>query len=98
MALPGKLRITTICLHISAAVYVLIGLGCFVLFATLSQDEIGPFGWVLGLIMGLFSTAIALAIEGVVWGLRKLKYWAWIVGIVVCCLYIPGLFEVDPRD
>lgn len=44
-------------------------------------------------LVGLALVASAIGVEIVVWGLRKLDYWAWIAGIVICGLLIVSGFS-----
>jgi hypothetical protein len=101
--MPGRLNITIVCLHISAALYVLLGIGFGIFFAFVSTQSISsdpsltsvqPLGIFLGVFTLIFSLLLAVGVEVIVWGLRKLKYWAWIAGIVVCALYITSAFVV----
>lgn len=44
-------------------------------------------------IFGLGFLAVAVGVEVVVWGLKKLEYWAWVVGIVICGMLIVSVFS-----
>ncbi|NJN59278.1 MAG: hypothetical protein HC879_18150 [Leptolyngbyaceae cyanobacterium SL_5_9] len=99
----GRLGITIVCFHISAALYVLLGIGLAIFFGFIatqpaSPEEysiaVQPLGIFLGVFTLIFSFLLAAGVEVVVWGLRKLKYWAWIVGIVICALYITSAFVI----
>jgi hypothetical protein len=92
--MPERLIITVVCLHISAALYVLSGLMALVLFINLPIPD--PDFPALAFGIGLFVLCLVLAIgvEITIWGLRKLKYWAWIMALVLCGLYIPSLFFI----
>jgi hypothetical protein len=95
--MPGKLRMTVICFHISAVLYVVLGILLLVIFASfpLSDLQIPNRFWLTyGIISCLLCIALAIGVEIVVWGLTKLKYWAWIVGIMICGLYVTSLFII----
>lgn len=103
--MPGRLGITIVCLHISAALYVLLGIGfaLFIGFFTSSEymmsDPSATAGTqfaavFVGVVIFALFLLLAVGVEVVVWGLKKLRYWAWIVGIVVCALYITSAFVI----
>lgn len=103
--MPGRLSITVVCLHISAALYVLLGIGFafFLGFYSFSQfaladpsvSSVSQFGGIfLSVLIFVLFLLLAVGVEVVVWGLRKLKYWAWIVGIVICALYVTSAFVI----
>jgi hypothetical protein len=78
-----------VCLHISAVLYLLIGLLMFPLLMALDKSgEATP----IALFLLLFCLAMVAGIEAVVYGLRLRKFWAWVTGIVIFGLYVPSLF------
>ena len=89
MAKQHKIGLATICLHISAALYVMVGLVLFPLF--LSDDETS-LGFPFAVVMLLLCLALASGIEFVIYGLRRRKFWAWVAGLCIFGLYVPSLF------
>jgi thiol:disulfide interchange protein len=88
--MKDRTALTIACLHISAALYCLLGISLFLLSRTADRSEsLGP-----GLVAFLLVLTLALAfgVELLVTGLKKRRSWAWIVGLIVCGLYIPSLF------
>lgn len=89
MAKRHKIGLATISLHISAALYVIVGLLLFPLF--MSDDETG-LGLSFAIVMLLLCLALASGIEFVVFGLHRRKFWAWVVGLCIFGIYTPSLF------
>jgi Ca2+/Na+ antiporter len=87
---------TIVCFHISTVLYVLLGIGFLAIFATVPLDPELPrsFGPIFGVVTFVLCLVFAAGVEVVVWGLKKLKYWAWITGIVTCAFYISSIFIV----
>lgn len=78
-----------VCLHISAGLYLLLGLLAVPLFVADDPDGIGrPFA------VGLFVCCLALiaGIEFVAYGLSRRKFWAWVAGVCIFAIYAPSLF------
>src|SRR5438874_3351515 len=88
--MKDQTSLTIICLHISAAVYVLIGVFLLLLPRMMEPGE--GYGAGLAFFLLLFSLGVAVGVELLVVGLRKRKFWAWIVGIIVTGIYVPSLF------
>ena len=84
-----KIGLATICLHISAGLYVIVGLVLFPVF--MSDDETG-LGLLFAVVTLLLCLALASGIEFVVYGLRRRKFWAWVAGLCIFGLYVPSLF------
>ena len=89
---PPRLSLTLVCLHISAVLYVLVGLGYGVFLAFYAPDMSRAVGIGVGVFCALFSLALAFGVELVVRGLKRRQYWAWITGIIVCGLYLSSCF------
>jgi hypothetical protein len=84
-----RIGFATTCLHISAAIYV--GLG---LLAPLVVSP-GPGGAVGRSVAGVFfivCMAMAVGIEFVVASLHRRRFWAWVVGLCIFALYASSLF------
>ena len=89
MAKRHKIGLATVSLHISAALYVIVGLLLFALF--MSDDERG-LGLPFAVVILLLCIALATGIEFVVYGLHRRKFWAWVTGLCIFGLYVPSLF------
>lgn len=83
-SMPHRITLAIVCLHISAAIYALIG-------GLLFFDELDDLPW-LATLMLVGCLLLAAGIEVVVWGLKRRKFWAWIAGICLFGLYVPSLF------
>lgn len=81
--MPRSLKIATICLHLSAVLYLLLGV---YLLVTPS------FGTFTSVFLGIFSVILAILVEVIVKGLNSVKRWAWIAALILFCLYVPSLF------
>jgi hypothetical protein len=89
VAKQHKIRLATVCLHISAALYVIVGLVLFPLF--ISDNETG-LGLPFAVVTLLLCLALASGIEFVIYGLHRRKFWAWVAGLCIFGLYVPSLF------
>jgi len=87
--MPHRIGVAIGCLHISAVLYLLIGMLMFLLLVAV--DESGG-GTPVAMLLLLFCLAMAVGIELVVSGLRRRKFWAWVAGIILFGLYVPSLF------
>jgi hypothetical protein len=84
-----KIGLTIVCLHISAVLYLLIGVLVLLLFSGEGEAGVGlPFA--IG--MFIFCLALVAGIEFVVYGLHQRKFWAWAAGLCICGMYVPSLF------
>ncbi|MEQ1905862.1 MAG: hypothetical protein ABL888_16860 [Pirellulaceae bacterium] len=89
MAQQHRIGLATACLHISAALYVIVGLLMFPLFML---DDLTRLGLPLAVAGLLFCLALVVGIEFVVNGLRRRKFWAWVAGLCIFGVYLPSLF------
>ena len=89
MAKRHKIGLATVTLHISAVLYVIVGLLLFPLFMSEEKTGLGLLFAVVGLILCL---ALAFGIEFVVYGLHRRKFWAWVAGLCIFSLYVSSLF------
>lgn len=89
--MPHKIGLAITCLHISAAIYLLIGIavGLFgVAFRAEMESQDFVLVWtLLGIVVGFIAV-----IEVTAWGLQQRKFWAWVVGLIIFALYVPSLF------
>ena len=82
-----KIGLATVCLHISAVLYLIIGLLGFPLF--MADDGVGlPFA----IALLIFCLVLIAGIEIVVYGLHRRKFWAWVAGLCIFGVYVPSLF------
>lgn len=86
--MPHKIHFATVSLHISAAMYLLIGLAMFPLVDAGKLEYGQQFAWALF----AFCLVLILGIEIVAVGLRRRRYWAWIAGICIFGMYASSLF------
>ena len=84
-----KIGLTIVSLHISAALYVIVGVLMLLLFS--GEDETG-LGLPLAIGMCVLCLALAAGVEVVVFGLHQRKFWAWVAGLCICGTYVPSLF------
>lgn len=102
LEMPRSLKPALICLHISTALYVLVGiifafLGVAGLFgvAPPSQDPVEKYMlWGFLFLFVFISLGMAIFIEIVCKHLKQGKYWAWIAALILFGLYVPSLFIV----
>jgi hypothetical protein len=81
-----KLGLATACLHVSAVLYLIVGIWLLVIVA---DTDVGlPVGVALLVVcLGLIA-----GIELVVSGLGRRRFWAWVAGLCIFGLYVPSLF------
>ena len=89
-----RIKMATVCLHISAVLYVLISIGsiAFILFFPMEEVEEKVLFFVMFIFMAVFCLVLAAGIEVVVWAIKRRKFWSWVTGLVIFGLYIPSLF------
>lgn len=87
-SMKDRLGVAAICLHISAVIYVIVGLALLGYFLWPQPTGMPP---EVGLICCIIFLALAFGIEVVARGLRRRKYWAWVAGVCICTLYLPTL-------
>ena len=88
--MKDRTTLTIICLHISAAAYVLFGVFLLLLPRLVETSEGYSSG--LAVFLLLFCLALAVGVEFLVLGLRRRRFWAWIAGLIVSGIYVPSLF------
>ena len=84
-----RIGLAVVCLHISAVLYLLVGLLMFPLF--LADDHTG-IGLPLAVGMFVFCLALIAGVEFVAFGLGRRKFWAWVAGLCIFGTYAPSLF------
>lgn len=84
--MPHRIGLAIASLHISAALYALIA-GLFVILCCQSDVDLP-----ITILMGGFCLALTLGLELIVLGLRRRRFWAWLVGLCVFAIYVPSLF------
>jgi hypothetical protein len=93
--MKNRVAIALVCLHISAVIYLILGLGCLVLFRVTGfyqEDGDRVLAVVFAVVMLTVCVALAIGIEAVAFGLRRRKFWAWVAGLCIFGLYVPSLF------
>lgn len=91
----SKIGYATVSLQISATIYLILGL-IFIFFmpnliagSPALQEEIHS--WIAPVFGGFFFS-IAVLIQFLVRGLKRRRFWAWILGLCVFCVYLPSAF------
>ncbi len=84
-----RIGMAIVCLHISAVLYLLVGLLMFPLL--LSNDEME---YRLDIAVGMFVFCLVLiaGIEVVVYGLHRRRFWAWVAGLCIFGIYASSIF------
>jgi hypothetical protein len=85
-----KIGLATVCLHVSALLYLIVGLLAFPLF--MADDHAADMGLFLAVALLIFCLVLIAGIEIVVYGLHRRKFWAWVAGLCIFGLYVPSLF------
>ena len=84
---PNRIWLAQACLHVSTGLYVLLGIGCFLLPSWLPEVSAPGFYFI-----GVFSLGVSGGVEVVAWAIRRRKYWGWIAGLCGFGMYTPSLF------
>ena len=81
-------------LHISAVLYVLLGLILPTVLSSdsASQHNAGAVGAIFGIFIAAFCMVLAAGVEVVAYGIHKRRFWGWIAGLIVFGIYTPSLF------
>jgi len=92
--LEHRIKLATICLHISVVLYLLIAIGAVVFCVFFPADDVeeAVVLYVAFIAMAVLCLLLAAGIEIVVGGLKGRKFWAWVVGLIIFGLYLPSLF------
>jgi xanthine/uracil/vitamin C permease (AzgA family) len=77
------------CLHFSAVLYFLLGLGLMALLLLANEEEGGI---AAGICVLSACFGIGLGVEVVAYGVRCRKFWGWVTGLCVFGVYLPSLF------
>src|SRR4051812_36652194 len=85
-----RIRVAAISLHISAVIYVIVGL--VFLGYSRSDDPLASPPAEVAVLGCVLSLALAAGIETVAHGLRRRRYWGWVAGLCIFTLYIPTVF------
>jgi hypothetical protein len=86
---PHRIQMAVVCLHLSALIYILIGIGlCVILAMENNANSLIGFSICLFTMIG----ALVSVIEVIAYGLTQRKFWAWVAGLIVFGIYVPSLF------
>ena len=88
--MSDRIRIATICLHISSAIYLIAAFAFLGYSRSPAQPTKLPSE--AGLVGCILCIASAAGIELVARGLRRRRYWAWVAGVCILTLYVPTVF------
>lgn len=95
-AVRRRVGVALVCSHISAVLYLPVGLTMPVL---LTFDEVGNEGEPdpvatsrAGACLFAFCALIAAGVEFVAYGVHKRRFWGWVAGLIVFGMYAPSLF------
>ena len=88
-----RLGMAAACLHISTALYALgaAGFAAYAIWGPGDPSSPGVEGVVFGVI-AFFCLLLAAVPEIAAWGIRRRRFWGWIMGLVIFGLYVPSLF------
>jgi hypothetical protein len=86
---PHKIALAIVMLHVSAVLYLGIGI---VGYYWLMDDEDSEMGFPIAVPLLIFCLLLVLGIEFVVFGLQRRKFWAWVTGACIFGMYLPSLF------
>ena len=91
--MKSRVGVALVCLHISALLYLLLGLASPLL---LTLDDTGSAGGAAAtgasVVLFIFCALIAVGVEIVAYGIHKRRFWGWVAGLVVFGIYLPSLF------
>ena len=90
----SRVGVALVCLHISAVLYLLLGL-LFPLLWTLDDDGDklnASAATGVSVFLFIFCALIASGVEVVAYGIHKRKFWGWVAGLIVFGIYAPSIF------
>src|SRR5258708_18611974 len=85
--LRHRIGISIVCLHISAVLYLVVGLAMFPLLA--GEDDSST---AIASAWFLLCLMMIVGVEFTVYGLKRRRFWAWVAGICIFGMYLPSLF------
>ena len=82
-----------ICLHISTFLYVLLGIGLVAFARWMPDDPEEPLSTRI-VFMGaaVFCVLLAAVPEIAAMGIRRRRFWGWVLSLILFGLYVPSLF------
>jgi hypothetical protein len=86
----NRINKALVCLHISALLYVVLGIGFYFLLNSLAEEDRESAA--AGIVFAVFCFTLAVVVETIAWGIRRRYYWAWILGVGTFALYVPSIF------
>jgi hypothetical protein len=87
--LRHRIGMAIACLHISAVLYLVVGLAMFPLLA--GEDELDS-ATAIATACFLLCLMMIVGVEFTVYCLRRRRFWAWVAGICIFGMYLPSLF------
>jgi Ca2+/Na+ antiporter len=88
-----RLGMALVCLHISTALYVLVAIALIALAKFSPDDSTAPASArILLVAIALFCLLLASVPEIAALGIRRRRFWGWVLGIILFALYVPSLF------
>ncbi|MEK6705111.1 MAG: hypothetical protein AABZ06_04935 [Bdellovibrionota bacterium] len=95
VVLPRPLRLSIACLHVSAVLYVVFAISLIVFsFLAKSKSTASDEQIFISYCVSFFFFAIAVIVEIIIHGIKRFKHWAWVAGIILCVVYIPGILII----
>jgi peptidoglycan/LPS O-acetylase OafA/YrhL len=88
-----RLGMATTCLHISTALYILGAVALFALaaFGPDDTDATASDGVLVGA-LAVFCLILAVVPQIAALGIRRRRFWGWVLGLIIFGLYIPSIF------
>jgi hypothetical protein len=85
--LRHRIGMAIACLHISAVLYLVVGLAMFPLLA--GEDDSAT---AMASAWFLLCLMMTVGVEFTVYGLKRRRFWGWVAGICIFAMYLPSLF------
>ncbi|HKB03910.1 MAG TPA: hypothetical protein VKD90_16935 [Gemmataceae bacterium] len=86
--MPHRIGLAIACLHVSAALYLLVGA---LMFSPYLLSDTGP-SLPAAIALAALCLGLSAAAEVIAAGLRRRRLWAWIAGLCVFGMYLPSMF------
>ena len=91
--MKSRVGVALVCLHISAVLYLLLGLSLPLLLTLDDGGNLDAFAATgISVFLFFFCALIAVGVEVVAYGIHKRKFWGWVAGLIVFGIYAPSLF------
>lgn len=85
-----RIGMSIVCLHISAVLYGIVGVGMMTLIVLTNQEDAAR--TLVGVVLLVFCLLLSVGVEAVVYGLKRRRFWAWVAALCIFGVFVPSVF------